>query len=254
MSPLKISAVIITHNEGKNINDCFESIKWVDEIVVVDSLSTDNTVEICKKYTSHIIQRPWPGHVAQKQFALEQATGDWILSLDADERLAPGAQEEIKKEVLLEASPVDGYIFPRHSYYLGRWINHSGWYPDYKLRLIRKGRGRWGGVDPHDKLMVDGPAKTLKTEILHYVYRNLSHQLMTVDSFSDITVRQWREKGKQFYLLSLVARPPLKFLECYIWKRGFLDGLPGFVIAVNSSFYVFLKYAKLWQEQYKNFS
>jgi glycosyltransferase involved in cell wall biosynthesis len=189
--------------------------------------------------------------VAQKQFALEQATGDWVLCLDADERLAPDAQKEIMQELSQESSSIDGYVFPRHSYYLGRWINHGGWYPDYKLRLIRKGTGRWGGVDPHDKLMVDGPTRTLQTEILHYVYRNLSHQLKTVDSFSDIAAQQWQQQGKSFNLVSLVLRPPLKFLECYLWKKGFLDGLPGFIIAVNSSFYVFMKYAKLWQEHDK---
>jgi hypothetical protein len=173
------------------------------------------------------------------------------MSMDADERLAPGAPAEIARELAQVPPDIDGYIFPRHSYYLGRWINHGGWYPDYKLRLIRNGRGRWGGVDPHDKLMVNGPTRTLQSEILHYVYHTLSHQLKTVDSFSDIIARQWQQQGKSFNLLSLVLRPPLKFLECYILKRGFLDGLPGFIIAVNSSFYVFMKYAKLWQEHYK---
>jgi glycosyltransferase involved in cell wall biosynthesis len=242
-----ISATVITYNEEDNIRDCLESVKWVDELIVVDSFSSDRTVDICRQYTRHVVQQPWPGHVRQKQFALEQATGDWILSLDADERLSSEAQEEILSETSRAADHIDGFVFPRHSYYLGRWINHGGWYPDYKLRLIRRGKGAWTGVDPHDKLCVEGATKILKTEILHYVYRNLSHQLMTIDTFSAITARQWQEQGEPFRLRSLLLRPPAKFVECYIWKKGFLDGVPGFIIAVASSFYVFLKYAKLWE-------
>jgi len=249
MSAPSISATVITYNEERNIGDCLKSMAWVDEIIVVDSLSSDKTGDICRQYTRNVLQRPWPGHVLQKQFALEQATGDWVLCLDADERLSPDAQEKLRAEISSAASDIDGFVFPRHSYYLGRWINHGGWYPDYKLRLIRRGRGRWSGVDPHDKLMVEGRTKTLQTEILHYVYRNLSHQLTTVDSFSAITARQWQGQGKKFSLLPLLVKPPAKFLECYIWKKGFLDGLPGFIIAVASSFYVFLKYAKFWEEQ-----
>ncbi len=244
-----ISATVITYNEEANIRACLESITWVDELIVVDSGSSDHTVAICREFTPHVVQRPWPGHVQQKQFALEQAHGDWILSLDADERLAAGAQEEIRREIRSATDRLAGFVFSRHSYYLGRWINHGGWYPDYKLRLIRRGRGRWTGIDPHDKLQVDGATKRLKSEILHYVYRNLSHQLMTVDSFSAIAARQWQDRGETFRLHSLLLRPPAKFLECYVWKKGFLDGLPGFIIAVASSFYVFLKYAKLWEAQ-----
>jgi glycosyltransferase involved in cell wall biosynthesis len=249
MGGAKVSATIITYNEEKNIGACLESIAWADEIIVVDSLSTDRTPDICRGYTQKVIQRPWPGHVQQKQFALEQATGDWIVSLDADERLAPDSREEILQAIAAAAPDINGFMFPRHSFYLGRWINHGGWYPDYKLRLIRKGKGSWGGVDPHDKLEVEGNTGRLASEILHYVYRSLSHQLATVDSFSAITARQWREQGKSFRLLPLLVRPPLKFFECYLWKQGFRDGLPGFIIAVASSFYVFLKYAKLWEGQ-----
>ena len=182
-----ISAVIIAFNEEKNIRGCLESIKWVDEIIVVDSFSNDATVEICREYTDRVIQREWPGHVKQKQFALEQATGDWILSLDADERLSEEAAEEIESRVLQGPQSADGFIFPRQSYYLGRWISHGGWYPDSKLRLVRRGRAKWGGEDPHDKLIIDGRAEHLRGKILHYVYSDISHQLKTVDSFSKIT-------------------------------------------------------------------
>ncbi len=247
MNAPKISAAIITFNEEKNIRQCLESIKWVDEIIVVDSLSTDRTAEICRHYTDRVIQRPWPGHVKQKQFALEQATGDWILSLDADERLSPEAVEEIKSRVLNGPSSVDGFIFPRQAYYLGRWIKHGGWYPDSKLRLVRKGKALWGGQDPHDKLILNGEAERLQGKILHYVYSNITQQLKTVDSFSTVSAEQWHRQGKRFNLFLLLVRPPIRFLEMYLWKRGFLDGTAGFIIAVVSSYYVFLKYCKLWE-------
>ena len=247
MGRARISATIITYNEEKNIKDCLESVKWVDEIVVVDAFSTDRTFEICQQYTDKVIQHPWQGHVEQKQFALDNATGDWIIALDADERLSDEAREEIE-EILEKGSPdIDGYFLPRHSFYLGRWINHGGWYPDYKLRFFKRGKGRWGGKDPHDKIIIDGKTKKLKGKIIHYVYRDLSHQLKTVDLFSTISATNWEKEGKDFRLLDLFIRPPAKFFEVYVYKRGFLDGLPGFIIACVSSFYVFLKYAKLWE-------
>ena len=249
MTRRKLSATIITFNEEHNIRRCLESIKWVDEIIVVDSFSTDRTVEICKEYTDRVIQREWPGHVRQKQFALEQATGDWVLSLDADECLSEQSIRELQETVLDDNPAVDGFIFPRKSFYLGRWINHGGWYPDSKLRLVRRGRAHWGGVDPHDKLITDGNTVQLKHDMLHYVYRDIAHQLKTVDSFSAISAEQWHRQGKRFNLLLLLVRPPIRFLEMYVWKLGLLDGMPGFVIAVVSSYYVFLKYARLWALQ-----
>ena len=249
MSKPKISVCIITYNEEHNIRDCLKSIKWTDEIVVVDSFSQDKTVEICRHYTDRIYQRAWPGHIEQKNFALELAKNDWILSLDADERLSPLLAEEIKKELEMPDKAADGYYFPRRSYYLGRWINHGGWYPDYKLRLFRKRSGRWGGKNPHDKILLKGSARYLKEDLWHYVYRDLSHQLKTVDSFSRITAEIMEKEGKYFYLSGLLFRPPMKFIETYMIKRGLMDGMPGFIIAIVSSFYVFLKYAKLWEKR-----
>ncbi len=245
---MKLSAAIIAFNEEKKIRQCLESVKWMDEIIVVDSFSTDKTVEICRLYTDKVFQREWPGHVKQKQFALKQATGDWILSLDADERLSPKAIANIK-EALAGSPSVDGFSFPRVSFYLGRWIRHGGWYPDRKLRLVRKGCAWWGGDDPHDKLMTNGEVQNLQGEILHYVYNDISHQLNTVDSFSRVSAQEWHKQGKRFNLLLLLCRPLIRFLEMYIWKGGILDGMPGFIIAVISSYYVFLKYAKLWELQ-----
>jgi glycosyltransferase involved in cell wall biosynthesis len=247
MNTPRISATIITFNEEHNIRTCLESVRWVDEIVVVDSFSTDNTAAICREYSARVIQRDWPGHVAQKQFALEQAGGEWVISLDADEWLSPEAIEEIRRTVIMGHPAADGYVLPRQSYYLGRWIRHGGWYPDRKLRLVRRGCARWGGEDPHDKLLLSGTAGELKGKILHRVYADIAQQLRTVDSFSTISARQWFRRGRRFSLLAMLVRPPIRFLETYAWKGGFLDGMPGFIIAVISSYYVFLKYAKLWE-------
>ena len=244
-----VSACIITFNEERSIRDCLESLSWVEEIVVVDSMSEDATVSICSEYTDVIIQKDWEGHVKQKNCALAQASNEWVLCLDADERVSPDLREEIEQNLSDESGGVDGYFCPRHSYYLGRWINHGGWYPDYKLRLFKKSKGRWGGKDPHVKVVLNGITKHLTAELYHYVYRNLSQQLQTVDSFSTITAAGLNCEGDRFSLMKLIFRPPLKFIGTYLLKRGFLDVLPGFIIAVTSSFYVFLRYAKLWELQ-----
>lgn len=246
-----ISACIITYNEDKNIEACLESIAWVEEIIVVDSMSTDNTVGLCRAYTDQVYQKEWMGHVVQKNYALQFARHEWVLCLDADERVSPELRKEIEECLSLPSQAADGYFFPRHSFYLGRWINHGGWYPDYKLRLFKKSKGRWGGKDPHDRVMLDGVSAYLKSDLVHYVYRNLSHQLQTVDTFSTITAAGLKADGERFSPARLIFRPFFKFLGTYVVKRGFMDGLPGFIIAVASSFYVFLRYAKLWELQHR---
>lgn len=242
-----ISACIITYNEENNIEACLESVAWVEEIIVVDSLSSDRTVELCRTYTDQVHLKEWQGHVRQKNYALNYARHEWVLCLDADERVSPELRREIEETLSKENQPADGYFFPRHSFYLGRWINHGGWYPDYKLRLFKKSKGHWGGKDPHDRVVLDGVSAYLQADLLHYVYRNLSHQLQTVDSFSSITAAGLDADGERFSTARLVLRPIFKFIGTYVIKRGFLDGLPGFIISVASSFYVFLRYAKLWE-------
>jgi glycosyltransferase involved in cell wall biosynthesis len=245
----KLSAAVITFNEEKNICRCLESLRWMSELIVVDSFSTDRTVELARQYTDRVVQRRWPGHVLQKQFALEQATGEWILSLDADEELSPDAAEEIRTVLADAPADVNGYSFPRQSFYLGRWIKHGGWYPDRKVRLVRRGHARWGGDDPHDKLAADGRTRDLSGKINHYVYADISHQLRTVDNFSRITAQQWHEQGRRAGAGAMIFKTIGKFFETYVWKLGMLDGMPGFIISVISSYYVFLKYAKLWELQ-----
>lgn len=240
----RLSAAIICQDEADRIEDCLASVAWCDEIVVVDSGSRDATVEIASKFASRVVHNPWPGYVAQKNFALEQTTGDWILCLDADERVTPALRAAIERALASEPQAV-GLEVRRHVFYLGRWIDHGGWYPDWKLRVVRRGRARWGGVDPHDKLVADGPTARLEADLVHLTYRDFADHLRTVQRFSDVVAEQWAREGRRFSLLRALLHPPVKFLECLVWKQGFRDGWPGFVIAATSAFYVFAKHVKL---------
>ena len=242
----KLSVTIITLNEGENISDALKSVKWADEIVVVDSGSSDKTVDICKEYTGKIFYNPWPGMNAQKAFAKSLAAHDWILNIDADERVTQELAIEIQ-DILERGGDCDGYFIPRKVYYLGRWIEHSGWYPDYKLRFFKTNKGRWGGIDPHDEVVVDGRVGYLKGDLHHYTYDSIEDHMATMNRFTCIAAEEYEKRGKKSGVLNLVTRPPLTFFKKYILKQGFRDGLPGFIIAVSSAYYVFLKYAKLWE-------
>jgi glycosyltransferase involved in cell wall biosynthesis len=241
-----VSAVVICGNEEANIGACLASVSWCDEIVVIDSLSTDRTAEIAREYTPHVIRRPWPGYVAQKNFALERATGDWVISLDADERCTPELQDAIEEALAL---PGDAVAFrPRRLVrYLGRWIRHGGWYPDRKVRIVRRGKARWEGIDPHDKLVADGPVLDLDADIHHFTYRDFAHQIRTINHFSDVATAEWLRTGRSASLFKLLFHPPVKFFDCFVTRRGFLDGMAGFVIAAASAFYVFSKHVKQWE-------
>lgn len=241
-----ISACIITLNEESRIRDCLESIKWVDEIIVVDTFSADKTVDICKGYTDRVYQRKWLGNIDQKNYAIGLAKNDWILCLDADERLSSGLIEEIQ-EAVHNPGDMSGFFFPRRSFYLGRWIYHGDWYPDYQLRLFKRGSGQWQGTNPHGRVIVDGKTRYMKHDINHFNYKNFSHQLRTIDNYSNIFADVTVERGKDFSQFQLIFRPLFKFIRIYIIKMGFLDGLPGFIIATSSAFYVFAKYVKLWE-------
>lgn len=242
----KISATVICKDEAHNIEDCLKSVSWCDEIVVVDSGSTDGTVDLAKKHSTKVIHHDWPGYVAQKNYALDQATGDWILSLDADERCTEDLQVALRKE-LESADGLAGFEVRRHVKYLGSWINHGGWYPDWKCRIVRRGKARWGGVDPHDKLIPEGPVKRISADLHHFTYRDFAHQVRIINHFSDVVCEEYVKAGKRPSILQAIFHPPWKFFECYLWKLGILDGFPGFVIAVGSAFYIFARYVKLWE-------
>lgn len=241
----RISACIICHNEEQNIKRCLETLKWVQDIIVVDSMSTDRTVEIAEAYTDRIFQRAWPGYAAQKNFALRKAKNDWVLSLDADEAVSKALCDEILSEIA-GSEALDGYRIPRRSFYQGRWINHSGYYPDRQLRLFRREKGRWVGGRVHERMAVEGRVGDLKQDLLHYPYGGrLSGQLKTVNSFSTLLAKDMYDRGKRFHLALLFSRPLFKFLEVYVLKRGFMDGLPGLIIAVSDAYAMFVRYVKL---------
>jgi len=241
----KISAVIITYNEERNIQRCLEGLRWADEIVVVDSFSQDRTKEIASSFTDKIFDLEWQGFGKQKEFARTKATCDWVLSIDADEVVSEKLQKEIQDAINRNDSP-DGYYIPRLSNFLGRWMRHSGWYPDYVLRLFKKDRARFDDSLVHEKLILEGKAGFLKNEILHYTDPDITHYLSKMDRYTTLSAQELLAERKNITLFDLLFRPVAIFFKMYLFKSGFLDGWQGFVLACLSSFHVFVKYAKLW--------
>lgn len=243
----KISACVITFNEERKIERCLKSLTWCDEIVILDSFSTDRTLEICRRYTDRIFQHEWMGYVGQRNLVREMAQYSWVIFLDADEEVSPALRDEILRELTSGASRYIGYEFPRLVYYIGRWIRHGEWYPDVKLRLFKKEYGRTEGQEPHDKVAVAGPVKRLRSPIWHYTYDSIKDHMDTINRFSTITAQQQFVAARRLRWSDLLLRPGFRFLRGYIARRGFLDGAHGLVIAVLNSYGVFVKYAKLWE-------
>ena len=239
-----VSVCIITKDEEDNLPDCLTSVAWADEIVVVDSRSADRTREIAARAGARVIERDFPGHVEQKNFAVEQARHDWVLCLDADERLSPELSASVKR-ALEDPGDRAGFECARLTFHVGRPIRHGGWYPDRKVRLFDRRRGKWGGSNPHDRVRLEGPAGRLDGDLHHYSYRSLSDHLRQIDFFTDIAAREKRARGERSSTWKLALHPLGKFLRMYVLKAGFLDGAAGFVVAVTGAYYVFLKYAKL---------
>jgi glycosyltransferase involved in cell wall biosynthesis len=245
--PTSLSVAIITLNEEDRIERLLSSVCFVKDIVIVDSGSTDRTREICEGFDVRFYHHDWEGYVRQKQFALGLATGDWILSLDADEVITDEGRCEILSSLANADATVNGFSFPRLSRYLNRWIRHGGWFPDRKVRLVRRGMGRWIGEALHEKLEVTGRVQNMVNPILHYVYRDISDQINTINHFSSTFAAEKKCRFPGFYVVLGIFHAIGKFLECAIWKLGLLDGLPGLIIALNSAFYIFLKHAKTWE-------
>jgi len=243
----KISACVITFNEEGNVRRCLESLRWCDEIVVVDSFSTDRTVEICREFTDHVFQHAWLGYVGQRNYVRDLATHPWLLYIDADEEVSGGLRAEIQARFERGVGDVAGFEFPRMVYYNGRWITHGEWYPDLKLRLFRKDLGRTEGEEPHDRVVVRGPVVRLRNPIWHYTYDDLEDHLNTMNRFSSITARRRFVEGSRFRLRDLLLHPPFRFLKAYFIRGGFRDGVHGFLIAFISAFGSAMKYAKLWE-------
>jgi len=249
----KLSVVIITFNEEKNIARCLDSVQdFADEIVVLDSLSNDKTKEICLSYPNlKFYEQKFLGHIQQKNKAMSLASNDYVLSLDADE-----APDEILKKSIIEVKKngtADAYYFNRMTNYLGKWIKHSGWYPDRKLRLWNKNKGKWGGINPHDKVIMQENCKIeyLKGDLLHYSYYSINQHIAQFNSFTDIGAKEAFKKGKKANLFIAIYKSFWKFIRDYFFKLGFLDGYYGFIICALSSQATFAKYIKL-RELYKN--
>jgi len=253
MDKLKISVCIITLNEADHIRAACESVSWADEAVVVDSGSTDRTREIAAECGARVFENPWPGFAAQKQFAAEQATHEWIFSLDADERVSEELRASIVSLLSQAAGELaDGYLVPRRAFYMGRWIRGGGWYPDRQLRLYRKTKGRWEGAHIHESVKMNPEASVgiLTGDLLHYTVRNAAeHHRMIGERYAPLGARKMLEQGRRTSPLKIATIGPATFIRNFILKGGFRDGLAGFCIAAFSAHHAFLKHLQLWELQ-----
>jgi len=246
----KLSVTVITRNEAADIGEALASVRFADEIVVVDSCSTDETVAIAQRHADRVVVREWPGYIEQKNYAASIATHDWILSLDADERVTPELASEIGRR--LAGDPREAaFRIPRVTFHLGRWIRTTDWYPDFQARLYDRRQARWSGRYVHESVTADGAIGTLRGELQHYAYRDISDHLETIDRYTTYAARQMYESGRRAGLLQIAGHPPLAFLRNYVAKGGIRDGMPGLIVSALNSYYVFLKFAKLWELQHR---
>ena len=242
----KLSVTVITKNEAADIGAALQSVAWADEIVVVDSHSEDDTVAIARRCTDRVIARDWQGYIDQKNYAASVATHDWILSLDADERVTPALAAEI--QVLIAAGPsAAAFRIPRVTWHLGRWIRTTDWYPDYQVRLYDRRVAGWTGQYVHEAVTVRGVTGQLRGELQHYAYRDIADHLETIDRYTTLAARQMHEAGRRAGLPQIAGHPPLAFLRNYVAHGGIRDGVPGFIISALNAYYVGLKFAKLWE-------
>ena len=244
-SSTKLSACIVAMDEEDRIGDCLDSVAFCDEIVVVDSHSKDRTRELAASKGAKVIERDWPGHVAQKEFAIRAAAHDWVLCVDADERIPPDLRAEIEALRATDFAGHAAYRMRRLSSYLGRWMEHGAWTPDWQLRLFDKRRGKWGGHDPHDHVETQGPIGSLAARLQHHPYRNLSEHLRTIDRYTTTMAEGLFARGKRAGALDLVFRPTGRFVRSYVLKLGFLEGWRGLLQASLAAHYGGMKYAKL---------
>lgn len=250
MNENRLSVIIITKDEQDNIKDCLESVKWADEIIVVDSGSTDQTEAICREYTDKFYVRDWPGFGVQKQRALELATYDWVLSIDADERVTPELQKEI--ESIINVDPIrSGYQIPRLSYYLGKGIRHAGWYPDYILRLVQRSRAHFSEDIVHERLVVDGGVDRLSSHFMHFPHKDIAHHFQKINQYSSLSAEKMFKEGRSTNWIAIFAKPVFGFFRAYVLRKGFLDGWHGLAVSVSTSMLIYLKYIKLKERQRK---
>lgn len=258
-----LSAFVICFNEEDNVQACLESLSFCDEIVVIDSFSTDQTVEIARNFGATVIERKWQGFRDQKSFGLSQVSHQWVLNIDADERVTPELRLSIEHVLRGDFSFVQGpeqgpeqsdrpeeivgFYANRVVYYLGRWWRNGGWYPEYRLRLFRKNSVTWGGIDPHEKPIPQGKTARLVGELEHYTYRNMDEQFQRLDKYSSVAAKEEFRLGRKFSLRQLFLNPILRFVKFYVLKKGYREGVAGLIVAVAEGYYTFMKYAKLWE-------
>lgn len=245
-----VSAFIVCCNEERQIRRCLASLRWCDEIIVVDSGSTDTTVTICNEFSAVVSYRAWSGYVDQKRHALSLCTGTWVLNLDADEEVSPELATELQEIARLDALGQithDGYLLNRVVFFLNRWWRKGGWYPEYRLRFCRRAQTTWGGSDPHEKAFVTGTTAKCRGELFHYSFSDLSDYVRRLNTLSSNAAVTLIEHGASFSRVHLIARPIARFIKFYVLKRGFREGLAGLIVALIEAYGVFLKYAKLWE-------
>jgi glycosyltransferase involved in cell wall biosynthesis len=243
-----LSLVVIALDEADRIADCLGSVPFAAERLVLDCGSTDGTQEVARACGATVLHTDWPGHVAQKNRALAAASQPWVLSLDADERLTAAAQQALR-EALAAPGDATGFAFARCSTWLGTPLRHGRWYPDRKVRVVRRGHGRWVGDDPHDHLQVDGPVRRLRGDIAHRPYRDLSEHLATIDRYTRVHAGSLHARGVRARWWDVAVRPPLHFVDAFLLRRGFLDGTAGFAVAGLGATHVLLKWTRLWMLQ-----
>ena len=242
----RLTVTVITRNEAAHLAAALQSVAWADERIVVDSGSTDGTLAIARAHADRVETRAWDGYGAQKNYAASLATHDWILSLDADERVSDALAGEIR-QLLAADPPCRGYRIARVTHYLGRWIRGTDWWPDWQLRLYDRRAGRWARVHVHESVRLDGRPGRLKSELLHHPYHDISEHLETIDRYTTLAAAELYDRGRRATWFSVAAHPPLAFLRNYVLRGGFRQGTPGLIVSLLNSYYVLLKFAKLWE-------
>jgi len=242
-----VSVYILTFNNERTIRACLESVaSHADEVIVLDSGSTDQTLDTCKSFDVKLYHQDWSGFRQQYKKAADLTKNLWVMFVDADEVVPKPLWDEITLALAKNSNTFNGYVVHRLNFYMGRWIKHGGWVPDREIRLYRRDKGKWEG-DLHAKIVVEGPVKELKQRYLHFPYRNISEQINTINHYSDVAAMDMFRQGRKPGIFNVFFRVLFRFFKDYILKRGFMDGLPGFYIASASAFYVLTKYAKLWE-------
>jgi len=242
-----ISVIIITLNEEENIEDCIKSVNWVDEIIVVDSSSVDKTVEIAKSLNAKVYQTEWKGYSAAKNFALNHAKSEWVLSLDADERVTPEMKNEIISILKTGENKYAGYEVSRKTIFLGKWIRHCGWYPGYTLRFFKNKMGKFTDSLVHESIQINGEKGRLKNGLIHYTNKDIFHYFEKYNKYTSLAAQDMLKHNKSFRIIDLIFRPVFTFTKMYFLRNGWMDGIHGLLLSVFSASYVFTKYAKLWE-------